>query len=493
LSQIAGTFRTRVGESLATVERHDTPLAEATTPSLEALKAYSAGARIVASGANLGAAAPLLKRAIDIDGRFAMAYASLGFVYGVIGEGARAIENNSKAYELRDRVSDREKFFITATYQLMVTGNLEEALQTCELWMRTYPRDMYPYPFLGSFVYPTLGQFDKGIEVASRTIARDPDFAIGYLQLAFNYQFANRLQDAERTFRQAAERKLTLPEFVVQRYDLAFVENDRAGMDREVALSHRESDAEEQMTAREGFVLAYSGHRREAAAKSVRAADLAQQAAEPGRGALWRTGAALREAFFGDASAATREAAAALDLSTDRDSEYGAAVALALAGESSRSHLLATDLVSRFPEDSSVRFSYLPTIRALVALDHKDAAQAVEVLQAGARFDLGTPPCSAVGLFGSLYPVYVRGLAYLALHDGPKAAAEFRKILDRRSIVVSDPMGAVARLQLGRALALSGDPRAARAAYDDFLTLWKDADADIPILVNARAEYAALP
>ena len=197
LSQIASKFRTRVGESLATVKQHDTPLEEATTPSLEALRAYSAASKHLTSDHDLAAAVPLFKRAIEIDPKFAMAYASLGFTYGLLGQPALSADSNRKAYELRDHASDREKFFITATYELHVTGNLEKALQTCELWLQTYPREKVPHGLLGAMLYPTFGQYEKGVEVARQLVEIDPDFPIGYLQLAFNNQFAGHLGEAE--------------------------------------------------------------------------------------------------------------------------------------------------------------------------------------------------------------------------------------------------------------------------------------------------------
>jgi predicted Zn-dependent protease len=226
---------------------------------------------------------------------------------------------------------------------------------------------------------------------------------------------------------------------------------------------------------------------------SRHASELAQQAKKGESAALYEAAAALWEGFFGNATEAKRSATAALELSKGRDTEYGAAVALALAGDSSRAQTLANDLEKRFPEDSSARFSYVPTVRALLALNHGEPLKAVEILQAGVPYDLGTPPCSALGFFGIFYPVYVRGEAYLAAHKGTEAATEFQKILDRRSIVVSDPVGALARLQLGRALVLAGDTGKAKGAYQDFLTLWKEADPDIPILRQAKAEYGKLP
>ena len=237
LSQVAIKFRTRVGESLATVQQHGTPLAEATTSSLEALKAYSAAAKMQIVAGDLPAAVPLYKRAVEIDPKFAMAYASLGFTYGLMGEYALSVENNTTAYQLRDRVSDREKFYIAASYDLYVTGNLEKAQQTCETWMRAYPREFDPLSILGAFVYPTFGQFDKAVEVARTTIELNPDFPVGYLQLGFNAQFLGDLGEAEKAFQRASDRKLEIPEFFPSRLDIAFLKGDRGAMEREAARS----------------------------------------------------------------------------------------------------------------------------------------------------------------------------------------------------------------------------------------------------------------
>ena len=490
LSQIASKFRTRVGESLATVEEHDTPLAEATTPSLEALKAYSAGLKTGLSGSISGV--PFFKRAIEIDPQFAVAHAALGLMYGDMGESGLSAESTTKAYQLRDHASDREKFFIAASYELHVTGNLEKAQQTCESWVRTYPREMIPHAFLAGIIYIASGEYEKAVEEDKRAIEIDPDSAIGYSQLAFNYEYLDRLGEAAHTLQQAAARKLEIGDFLVQRYDIAFLRGDQAAMQREAALARGKSGAEDWISDHEAFVSAYSGRLQDARRLSHRAAELAQQAAQRDRAALDETGLALWEGFFGNAPAARRSAMAARELSDGREVEYGAAFALALSGDSARSQALANDLAKRFPEDTSVRFSYLPALHALLALNHGEPSKAIELLQIAVPYDLGAPRSSFHGFFGTLYPVYVRGEAYLAAHQGAQAAAEFQKILNHRGIVVSDPIGALAHLQLGRALALWGEKTKAKTAYQDFLTLWKDADPDIPILKRAKTEYAGL-
>src|SRR5271157_4550124 len=398
LSQIASKFRTRVGESLTTVEKHDTPLEEATTPSLEALKAYSAACKVHFSIGDATAALPLYKRALEIDPKFAMAYANLGSLYGEMGESDRSAEITSKAYDLRDRASDREKFFITASYEIRVTGNLEKAQQTCEAWAQTYPREVHAHGFLGGVIYPVSGKYEKAVEEAKRSIEIDPDIAIPYGDLAYSYEYLDRLGEAENTLQRASERKLETPDFLVQRYDIAFLRADQAGMERAVALAQGKAGVEDGISDHEAFVLTYSGHLQQARRMSQRAADLAQEAAQRERAALYQTGPALWEAFFGDAPAARRSAMAALALSNDREVEYGAAFALALSGDSSRSQTLANDLERRFPEDTSVRFSYLPALRALLSLNQSEPSQAIELLQIAAPHELGAPRSSFHGL-----------------------------------------------------------------------------------------------
>jgi TolA-binding protein len=275
-------------------------------------------------------------------------------------------------------------------------------------------------------------------------------------------------------------------------YDIAFLKGDQAGMEQAVARARARSLGENWMSNKEALALAYSGHLQKARSMSRRAVDQAQQAAQRERAGLWEAGAAVREAFFGNSSEARTKAIAALELSKDREVEYGAAFALTISGDFSQAQALADDLERRFPEDTSIRFSYLPALHARVALSHGDASKAIEMLQVAVPHELGAPRSSINALFGALYPIYVRGEAYLAAHKGTDAAAEFQKILDHHGIVVSDPIGALARLQLGRALVMSGDKAKAKTAYEDFLTLWKDADRDIPILTQAQAEYAKI-
>jgi serine/threonine protein kinase/tetratricopeptide (TPR) repeat protein len=489
LSQIASKFRTRVGESLATVERYSTPLAEATTPNLEALKAYSLALK-VAYSTGAAAALPLFQRAVEIDPKFAKAYAHLGLYYSIIGEFALAKESMTKAYQLRGRASEQERFFITANYDLQVTGNLEKAQQTLELWTQTYPRDKQPRGFL-SVVYQGLGKYEKSIEQTKISIGIDPDFTPGYINQIWSNLDLDRVAEAGKVLQQASERKIEIEDVFVLRYYIAFLKGDKAGMEQAVVLAQGKPGVEDLVLNEEAFALAYSGHLQEARSITRRAVELARQAEHGEKAATYEAGAAVREAFFGNAPEARRSATTALEFSSGRDVEYGAAFAMALSGDSSRPQTLVDDLEKRFPEDTSARFVSVPTLRAVLALKNGEPRKAIELLQAAVPYDLAAPG-SAFGFFGFMYPAYVRGEAYLAAHQYAEAAAEFQRILDHRGLNFCDPVGAVARLQLGRALALSGDKTKAKTAYQDFLTLWKDADPGVPILQQAKAEYARL-
>jgi len=491
LTQIASKFRTRVGESLVTVEKHDTPLAEATTPSLEALKAYSMGWKVTASQGG-DAAVPFFKHAVEIDPRFAAAYASLGLMYGSMGETEVGSENTRKAYELRDRASDKERLFITAYYDGRATGNQKKAQQTCEAWAQAYPRESMPHSFLAGFIYPVLGEYEKATEEAQKAIELAPDFGVGYALLGFNSLSLDRLGEAEDAARKASERKIEIPLLALLRYDVAFLKGDNGGMQREVAAARGKSGAEELISDHQAFALAYAGHLQEATKMLRRASDLAQQAAHREKAASFETRVALWEAFYGNATAAKPVAMAALALAKNREVQYGAALALAMSGDSSQAQALTNDLERSFPEDTSVKFNYLPSVRAFLALNHGDPAKAIELLQVAVPYELGQPRSAQTGFFGALYPIYARGQAYLAARQGADATREFQKILDHPGTMVGDPIGVLAHLQIGRAYAMSSDTTKAKAAYQEFLTLWKDADPDTPILKQAKAEYAKL-
>ncbi|MDQ1473049.1 MAG: eukaryotic-like serine/threonine-protein kinase [Bryobacterales bacterium] len=491
LSQMANKLRGRLGESLAMIHEHSIPLAEATTSSLEAAKAFSMGLSVLNSTGHR-AAVPSLKRATEIDPRFAAAYAWLGRAYGGIGEADLSAEATRKAWQFRDRASDQERFYIDFSYYRIVTGDLEKAKQTCELWSQTYPRDPLPHGFLGSSVSTALGKYDRATEENNRLIELNPDHSMGYANLASDYIYRDFLPQAENTLERAAARKLEIPDYVGHRYLIAFLKSDEPEMERLARRGEENPELEDWMRDKEASVLAYSGQLQRARMMSRRAIDLARLKDRQEAAAQHEAGAAVREVLFGNIPEGRRLAASAHRSARGKDAEYGAALALALSGNSSRSEELAGDLAKRFPEDTLVKFSFLPVLRASDALNRGKPSKAIDLLQAAIPYELGYHGASSVGFAGSLYPVYVRGKAYLNERKSFEAAAEFRKILDHRGIVFANPIGALARLQMGRALVLAGDRARARTAYQDFLTLWKDADPGIPILREAKAEYAGL-
>jgi tetratricopeptide (TPR) repeat protein len=494
LSQIARRFRTKVGESLATVEKHSTPLAEATTPSLEALKAYSTALKAILSGGG-AADIPLFRRAVEIDPQFAVANAHLGFAYSVRGRSILAAESTTKAWNLRDRVSGRERFFIEFLYDRQVTGNLEKAYQTLELWHQTYPRgDPNPLGLLGGISTHGTGRFERAIEASQEIIAVDPGVHIGYGNLASSLFFLDRFPEAESALQQAYERKLEPLNDLVMRYNIALLKGDNDQMDRLVARAKGKPLAEHRVAHAEALTLARSGRLRAARLSSRRAVDLLMEEGEGARelAATYQASRAVWEALCGNAAEGQSAANAALDLSQGRDVQYAAGLALALSGHSSRSEALAGDLEKRFPEDTFVKFTYAPVLRAVAELRQGKPAHAVQRLEIAHRYELAANGLSFSFYLGGLHSAYVRGEAFMVGRRYAEAAAEFQKLLDHRGIVGLDPIGALALLQLGRVCSLSGDNAKAKGAYDAFLTLWKNADPDIPILKQANAEYARL-
>jgi tetratricopeptide (TPR) repeat protein len=440
-------------------------------------------------------AIPLLKRAVEIDPQFAMAYADLGRLYASLGESELGAQNIAKAYELRNRVSGRENYFITFNYQRQVTRNLELARQTLESWIQSAPGDFLPHGFLAAFTTQGSGHYDKAAQEGQKAIELDPNYAIGYENVAFAYIYLNRLSDAEAVLRKASERKIEVVEFSLCRYFIAFLRRDKAAMDREIAQRQAKLEAQGWFENQEALTLAYEGRLKEADRLSDRAVLLARQGGLLERAAQFEGAHAAWNALLGTRAEAERSAATALSLFRSRDADYGPAFALALLRDSAQARTIETDLEKRYPEDTSVQFSYLPALRALDALSEGDAAKALEMTQVAIPYDLAVPGTAFYtgAFFGALYPLYLRGLAYSRLGRPREAAAEFQKILDHPGIVLNDPMGPMARLQLARALSASGDRAKSAAAYKDLLTIWKDADPDIPAVQEARAESARQP
>jgi predicted Ser/Thr protein kinase len=492
LGKAATEMRGKLGESLSTVQKFDAPLEQATTPSLEALQAYSLGMKALKGKTDFAAAVPLFQRAISLDVNFAGAYAFLGLSYSNLGETSLAAENGRRAYELRERVSEREKFLIESNYYEFVIGDLEKALQSCELWAQTYPRDDLSWG-LKMGIYFDLGQYEEVLAMARENVRLAP-IGMGYAGLVDAYLSLNRLGEARTTAKEAQAKNLDSPYLRFELYRLAFLQSDAAGMAEQVAWAAGKRGIEDVLLSKEADTAAYSGRLGKARDFSRQAVASAKQAQQKETAARYEAAAALREALFGNASEARRRGANALGLSTSRDVQYGALLALSFIEQASREQTriekLADNLAKRFPEDTVVQFNYLPTLRAQVAISRNDASKAIDALQTAAPYELGIP--SYYGFSGALYPVYVRGQAYMAAHQGGEAAVEFRKILDHRSVFVNEPLGVLAHLGLARAHVMAGDTPKAKAAYQDFLTLWKDADPDIPILKQAKAEYAKL-
>jgi serine/threonine protein kinase len=490
LGKIASEIRNKLGESLSTVQRYDTPLQQATTPSLEALKAFSLGFHIhIAAGD--AAAVPFYKRAIELDPNFALAYLWLGLSFNDIGELTKDVECSRKAYELRDRTSEPEKYFITARFQKVVTGNLEKAEEALRLWIQAYPRMALPHIYLAGAIYPNTGQYEKAVEAGKEAVRLSPNFPPSYILPMFDYISLNRLDEAKATYEQAVEHKLKSSHFNLALYQIAFLQKDVAGMAQQVSSSAGTPGLEATLFANAADTAAYSGRLRSARELSRQAANSAERAGDHEAAATYSALSALREALFGNTDEARRRASVAMKHPAGHDLEYASALAWAYVGDHERAQKLTDDLDRRFPEATIVQFNYLPTLRAKLAVSKGDASEALENLRAVLPYELGRTTYSSYG-WSSLCPVYVRGEAYLAARQGKEAAAEFEKILDHRGIVLNEPLGALALLQLGRSYALQGDTAKAKTAYQDFLTLWKDADPDLPILKEAQAEYAKL-
>ncbi|MGO9255897.1 MAG: tetratricopeptide repeat protein, partial [Bryobacteraceae bacterium] len=486
LDNAAVSMRSKLGESRSSLQKYDTPVEEATTPSLEALKAYSLGMKTKAAKGHT-AALPFFKRAVDLDPNFAMACAQMSLMYHDLNEIAGAAENARKAYALREKVSERERFDIEGNYYLAATGELEKATQTFELWQQTYPRDDAPYRHLG-FVSNALGNWEKALEELREALRLAPNNVTNYLNLGVAYTTLNRLDEADAVYKQAEERKLENEQLLQSRYWLAFLKGDAAQMAQLVSAAMGKPGAEDLMLATQADTESWYGKLKNAHELTQRAMNSAQRNDAKEAAAAYQAAAALREVESGNREQARAEAHAAVKLAPNRDVRATAALALARAGDTAGAERLAAELDKTFPLDTLVERYWLPTIRAGLALERKDPHRAIELLKVASTIELSEP--SQFTIF--LCPVYVRGEAWLILHDGNRAAAEFQKFIDHRGVVMNFPWGALARLGLARAYALQGDTARARAAYQDFLTLWKDADPDIPILKEAQAEYAKL-
>jgi eukaryotic-like serine/threonine-protein kinase len=483
LGQMATELRRKLGESLATVEKFDVPM-EATTPSLEALQAYSMAGRTRRRKGD-GEAIPFLKRAIELDPTFALAYAGLSVSYFNLNQTDLAAENANKAYELRDRVSERERYRIATTYYHAVTGELEKSVQEYELWSKSYPRDDTPPLNLG-VVYQQLGQYGKAV-VETEEAQRLAPTATGYGNLAFEYIALSRLEDAEKVLQQAQAKGFDGLDIRANLYLLYFLRGDSKGREQQLAWAAGRPGDEDVMLSGQADTEAYYGRLVQARDYSRRAVEAAVRADSKETAALWRAAAGLREAEFGNAAAARSEMDAALSLSSGNDVRLLAALTLARAGDTVNAKRIVEPLERTASTNTMLKFYCLPTIDAAIEIRKGDPSRAVRELEVAMPYELG-----GTLTFAYLYPAWIRGQAYLAAHNGTAAAAEFKKLIDHPGIVLNQPTGSLAHLHLGRAYALAGDAGKARAAYQDFFTLWKDADPDLPILIAAKSEYAKM-
>jgi serine/threonine protein kinase/Flp pilus assembly protein TadD len=488
LGDAAVRLRSELGESRSTVKKFDVPLEQATTSSLEALKAYTKGIRAGRSEGDM-AALPLLKLAVEIDPSFALANSNLGLVYSDLGEGSLAADFAGKAFALRDRTSEWERFFIDSTYYRSVTGELEKAEQVNEEWKQIYSQSASPYVDLG-LIYSSLGRLELALENDLEALKLRKYSGVMYGNVAYDYLYLGELDDAEGILHRARETKLDetlLPNF----YQLAFLRQDDKEMKRCFSAALGKAGQEDALLSSQADTEAFHGRIWKARELSQGAVDSAIRAGAKETAAGWQVTAALREAEFGNAAEARQQATAALALASNRDVQVAAALALARVGEVGRAGAMANRLQQRFPSDTLLTKYWLPCIRAAIALSHVDSSHAMAYLASTVPYELAAinPPFSSGG---ALYPAYLRGQAYLANRQWDLAAAEFQKILDHPGLVWNFPLGALAHLQLARAYAGSGNLIKSVGAYQAFLALWLDADPEVPRLIEAKNEYAKI-
>ena len=489
LGESATGVRKKLGESLASIQKYDVPLEQATTPSLEALKAYSLAIKTWGANGEVDSL-PFFHRALELDPDFALAHANLGDAYENLGEPDLAAEYASKAFQLRERATERERFEISIVYYFQKTGDLLKGIQTAELWRQSYPHSSLPYHY-ASVAYEFLGQYEKAATYGLEALRFDPEGRNLHSNLMEDYLALNRSEEAKTVYQKALERKLDTAFLHDDRYVLAFFEGDNAEMSRQVAWAAGKEGAEDMLLSAESDTEAFFGHSQKARQLTRKAIESATKSNQKDTAALWELDNALQEAEFGNSPEARREAQSGLARASTRDVQILAALALARAGDTAGSQAISERLEKLLPYNTELNGYWLPSIRAAIQIHRGNPAQAIELLEVAKPYDLAFPRPQAGG-GGLLYPVWLRGVALLLLNRGNEATLEFQRILDHRGMVLNEPIGALAHLQLGRAYAMQGDTAKARAAYQDFFALWKDADPDIPILKQAKAEYSKL-
>ena len=489
VNKLAAEMRGKLGESLASIRRYSTPLAAATTPSLAALRCYTQGIEAQNTQFDYKESISWFQKAIELDPNFAMAYWSTGEAYGDLGETNTAKEYVRKAFELRDPVSQREKWLIEGDYYYHVVGDILKARRSFELLANLYPDSQYAHNSVAD-IAEMLGDYNVGLNEYVAALRIPPQSSVSYRDVVNSYLALDRIDDALAEVKKANAAGLAA-NLAAIRYSIAFYRDDSAGMAQEVAAATGKSGIEDLVFELDADTAAYFGQLQKARALSERAADSAERSAGKEISSQYHVASAVREALLGVPDRAKEQAMLAQRYASDRDMAYGVALALALAGDLKRAEAFTAELAEKFSEDTVAQCNYLPTLRAKLALAHSNPQQAIAELAPATSCELGLPVYSYYN-WANLYPVYFRGEAYLAAQSGAKAAAEFQEILAHRGIVLNEPIGALAHLGLGRAYVLAGDKARARAAYRDFLSLWKDADSDIPVFKQAKAEFSKL-
>jgi tetratricopeptide (TPR) repeat protein/class 3 adenylate cyclase len=479
LGKTASDIRNKLGESVSTVQKYNVPLEQATTPSIEALKTYTLAVRTDDDAA----AVPLYKHAIELDPEFALAYANLGISYYNVEDLAASGQCLTKAYELRGRASEREQIQITATYYQIVTREIEEAIQAYEAWASMYPRDFRPVATL-AVSYGQLGEYQKAVNSGLEALRMKPNSAVVHNNLVHGYLCLNRPADAKAIYEQALARNLEYPPLHQARYQVAFVEGDVSEMERQIEWAKGKPDIERDLLDIHASTELFSGHLRKSEEFFRRAVDLSRRSKEMEAVAGMEVERVWSKVDLGYVDQARPRIQLALSIASTRDVQVRAALALARAGDSTEAKEMVVGLAKDNPHDTLFNGYWLPCILASIEIARNHPHQAIEHLEAASPYELST--------VANLYPAYLRGLAFLLMRRGGEAATEFQKILDHAGIVTNNLNGALAHLQIGRAYAMQGDTLKAKAAYQDFLTLWKDADPDIPILIAAKSEYAKL-
>jgi tetratricopeptide (TPR) repeat protein len=489
LGAAASELRGKFGEEPASLHKFDVPLERASTASLEALAAYTEGRRLVREKGAMEAV-PALKKAVELDPKFALAHSNLAVAYYNLNQNALAADQIRQAFELADRQTVRDRLHITTLYYDLATGDVAKAIGSYKEWVKLYPRDDIAKGNLAS-EYFLIGDYDQAANFAQQALRLDPGSAAWYENLATAYIALQRLEEAQNVLEQAFARKLDDPSMHADLYALAFLRGEPAGMEREMAWSVGKPGGEDNMLALQADTEAYTGHVQQARELSRRAVEVAKNSQLNEPAAIWQGIAALREAVFGNLEEARKGADKVLEIAPNsRDPQVLAILVLARTGDVRRAQTMLDDLAAANVSNTIVQSAWVPTVRAQTAMINQKPAQAIELLDTVRPYERG----QLIGnlSYSCMIPIYFRAEAYLAANRGPQALAEFQKLIESKGVVGNCWSGALAYLGQGRAQALSGSSSAARNSYQAFFALWKDADANIPIMKSARAEFAKL-